>query len=113
MTLARVSITARPGELPQVLVDGTPLPAVSRVQVTATPDGIPQVAVVFSAGQVDVDGEAAVSVVRAGPSMVAFAEQLDARRLERDALEADEDLPQGQAFKEAVRAQAADFDGRR
>jgi hypothetical protein len=112
MPPARVAITALPGEAPSVTVNGLPLPAVRSVQVTATGDGVPQVAVVFAAAQVDWDGEAAITVVKTG-SAVEFADGLDPRRLEHDALNGLEfDATQGEAFAAAVRAQAVEFDDR-
>lgn len=112
MPPARVSIVAQPGEQPIVNVNGIPLPAVASVQVTATATGVPQVSVVIAAAQVDLDTDAQVTVLRAGPSASEFAQQIDVRRLERDALENLDDRTQGEAFTAAVRAQAADYDDR-
>lgn len=112
MPPARVAITALPGEAPSVQVNGLPLPAVRSVQVTATADHVPQVSVVFSAAQVDFDLEGQITIIRSG-SAIEFAQQLDVRRLEHDALSGfDSDLTQGEAFAVAVRAQAAEFDDR-
>lgn len=112
MPPARVAVTALPGEPPSVTVNGLPLPAVRSVQVTAAADHVPQVSVVFAAAQVDLDVDGQVTVIRTG-SAVEFAQQLDVRRLEHDALDGfDSDLTQGEAFAVAVRAQAAEFDDR-
>ncbi len=112
MTLPRVSIMATAGEAPTVTVDGSPIPGVRSAQVTVTADGVPQVSLVLAATAVDTDLPAGVTVLQAGPSAVDFAERVDPRRLERDALEHIEALTQGEAFAAAVRAQAADYDDR-
>jgi hypothetical protein len=109
--LPRVSVVAQPGAAPRVSINGVELPAVRSAQVTSVVDGIPQVSVVFAAAQVDLDADAQVTVVTAGPGVSEFADRLDPRRLERDALAAlDEDATQGEAFAAAVRLQAADWD---
>lgn len=112
MPPARVSIIAMPGEPPSVHVNGMPLPAVKSAQVTATVDGVPQVALVLAASQVDWDGDATITVLRAGPGATDFADQLDVQQLEHDALTRIDDCTQGEAFAAAVRVQAAAFDDR-
>lgn len=112
MTLPRVSIMAAAGEAPTVTVDGSPVAGVRSAQVTVAADGVPQVSLVLAAFTVDTDLPAGVTVLRAGPSAADFAERVDPRRLERDALEHIEALTQGEAFAAAVRAQAADYDDR-
>ncbi len=112
MTLPRVSIMATAGEAPVVTVDGSPVAGVRSAQVTVTADGVPQVSLVLAATVVDTDLSARVTVLQAGPSAADFAERVDPRRLERDALEHIEALTQGEAFAAAVRAQAADYDDR-
>ena len=111
--LPRVSVSLlNPGEAPTVRVDGLPVAGVRSAQVTVTADGIPQVSLALSADSVDVELPAQVTVMRAGPGAVQFAQQLDPIRLEHDALEHDDDATQGEAFAAAVAAQAADFDDR-
>lgn len=113
MPPARVSILALPGEAPTVSINGVPVPAVKSAQVTASGDGVPQVALVLAASRVDLDTDAQITVVKAGPGAAEFADQLDPVRLEHDALDMiDEGLTQGELFARAVTLQAADFDDR-
>lgn len=113
MSLPHVTVTARPGEAPLVLVDGSALPGVRWAQITVTADGVPQVSVMLTASAVDLDLPAGVTALRAGPSATEFARGLSPARLEQDALERlDDDVTQGEAFKAAVSVQAALVDDR-
>lgn len=113
MSLPRVSIMSAAGESPTVTVDGSLIAGVRSAQVTVSKDNIPQVSLVLAADAVDLELPAGVTVLRAGSPAAAFADQVDPRRLERDALQhLDACGTQGEAFAAAVRAQAADFDDR-
>lgn len=109
--LPKVSVQAVPGEPPVITVDGSPLPGVRSAQITVTDGHVPQVSLVLAASEVDVELPAGVTVLRAGPGAVEFAEQLSAGRLEADALtRIDDDGTTGEAFTAAVRSAAAEFD---
>lgn len=112
MPLPSVRVTARPGEDPVVAVDDRELPGVLSVQVSAVTGQVPHVSLVLAAGVLSLDVAGQVRVMRAGPSAAEFADQLDVKRLERDALERLDDSTQGEAFAAAVRAQASDYDDR-
>jgi hypothetical protein len=112
MPLPSVEVTAHPGEEPAVRVDGVPLPGVLSVQVSAVTGQVPHVSLVLAAGELSLDVAGQVRVMRTGPSATEFADALDVKRLERDALDRLDDSTQGEAFAAAVRAQASDYDDR-
>lgn len=112
VSLPQVTVHAALGDAPTVTVDGTPVAGVQSAQITVGRGGIPQVSLVLHAATVSLELPAGVTVIKAGPSAAQFADQLDPRRLEHDALEVIEAATTGEAFTAAVRAQAADFDDR-
>jgi hypothetical protein len=109
MSLPKVSVQAVPGEPPVVTVDGSPIAGVRSAQITVSADHLPQVALVLAVAEVDVELPAGVTVLRAGPRAVEFADSLSVPRLEAEAAGA-LDQSMGEAFAAAVRTQAAEFD---
>lgn len=111
MPLPGVRVTLNADGTGEVWLNDKLLPGVIAVHIDGAARGVPQVQITLRPDQVVANlPETGVQILRAGASAAEFADRLDPRRLEHDALQHLDDATQGEAFAAAVAAQAADFD---
>jgi hypothetical protein len=111
MSLPKVHVMLTADGRGEVWINDQKVPAVLAVQVTGAAGDMPQVVLTVRPGELTMDlPETGVQLLHAGPTASDFADKLDPRRLERDALERIDEATQGEAFAAAVLVQAGEFD---
>ncbi len=115
MPLPRVKVALHAaGDVPDVSVDGVPIPGVVGFVIRNTPGAVPVVGLDLLAGSVELDLPATVTAVTSARSASAFVDAIDPAQLEADMVDRlgglEGDATTGEAARAVLALYAADFD---